>query len=121
MMLRLLCRALVTYFKQWRGARLEALAATASGRTAALPPFNPPKPSMVDGLRNLIDFFNVRMCAEDFRAGVKRAFVSTGLVPSACGELTLPTCVLFLLSSQAVCGCHCPPHAASCHGVVCLC
>jgi hypothetical protein len=26
---------------------------------------------MVDGLRNLIDLFNVRMCAEDIRAGVK--------------------------------------------------
>ena len=42
----------MAYFKLWRIQRLEALAAR-----GILPPFNPPKPSMVDGLKNLIDFF----------------------------------------------------------------
>ena len=80
-------RALVAYFKLWRIQRLEALAAR-----GVLPPFNPPKPSMVDGLKNLIDFFNGRMCAEDFKAGVRTAFINTGLVPNPTTG-NLPLCV----------------------------
>jgi hypothetical protein len=57
-------------------ARVSALESRKS-----LPPFNPPKPVMLDGLRSLLAFFDTRMCDDVFMAGVRRAFVTTGLVP----------------------------------------
>ncbi len=75
---------MVQYFKAWRLQRLDAVE-----RKIQLPPFDPPKLKMVDGLKSLLHFFNERMSAVDFQAGVQRAFVTTGLVPNSSGSFEL--------------------------------
>ncbi len=97
--------ALLEYFKAWRVARLNALESR-----KPLPPFNPPKPLMLDGLRSLLTFFDRRMREEAFMAGVRRAFVTTGLVPDdkgACqrrsvAEPTFVVCCLVVVEGRGL-------------------
>ena len=67
-------RRLLTYFRTWRLERMYA-----SSHQHPLPPFNPPKAKIKDGLADLLDFMR-HTRSEEFKAGVRRAFVTTGLV-----------------------------------------
>ncbi len=72
---------MAAHFQAWRHRRYKA-----AQEGTPLPPFDPPKPKLLDGLRTLLDFFESRMRNADFQRGVSRAFVTTGLVPNADGE-----------------------------------
>ena len=44
--------------------------------------FNPPKPTQVEGMKDLIKLFEEQMTEDRFRASIKRSFLKTGTLPT---------------------------------------
>ena len=44
--------------------------------------FNPPKPTQVEGMKDLIKLFKEQMTEERFQASIKRSFIKTGTLPT---------------------------------------
>ena len=69
------CHGLFDYFQSWKVKRLAATV-----NKTALPPFEPPKPKLADGLEALIDCCKSSLATREFKASMKRTFVKVGLL-----------------------------------------
>ena len=65
--------------------------------------FNPPKPTQVEGMKDLIKLFAEKMTEERFKAGIKRSFLKTGTLPTIYDDLSQsPTFAEY--HKESVCG-----------------
>ena len=69
------CTGLFDYFQAWKIKRLAAAA-----NKTTLPPFQPPKPKLADGIAALLDCCSSSLATPEFKAGMKRTFVKVGLL-----------------------------------------
>jgi hypothetical protein len=81
------CRALFFAMQSWRMAHLtvenaELLKPVEERKPIVYAEFNPPKPTIYDGLRTLFKTLTVRFTTPSFRAGLARTFVYVGLAPA---------------------------------------
>lgn len=64
-------------FSRWKIERLEAIV-----NKKPLPPFNPPKPKVADGIKSLFACNDETFAAESFRESMKKCFVDVCIAPS---------------------------------------
>ena len=69
--------SLYNHFQNWKVQRLQAALAKREP-----PPFNPPKPKVVDGLKTLFSMTDTTFSNERFRESLKRCFVDCCIAPS---------------------------------------
>jgi hypothetical protein len=67
---------LFAYFQDWKVKRL-----LAEKDDLELPPFNPPKPTLVDGLQATFKCVESSLRSDSFKAAMRRTFVKVGLAP----------------------------------------
>ena len=77
-------KSLYVYLQTWKLKRLMSM----PGKPK--PPFDPPKPNILDGLNYVSAAMESFKC-EKFRAAVKRVFQAVGLAPSSNGKYKLYT------------------------------
>ena len=71
------------YFQAWKFDWLKAQLKPQAFRT--LPPFSPPKPTLIDGLNLLRNVSASLFQSSEFKAAIQRAFVKVGLAEEASG------------------------------------
>ena len=72
---------LFAYFQEWKVRRL-----LAEKDGAELPPFSPPKPTLVSGLQATLECVESSLRADRFQAAMRRTFVKVGLAPQEDGQ-----------------------------------
>ena len=73
--------ALYNYFQAWR-----ELAETAESKHQRLPVFDPPPPTMGQGIAIISDIYSRYFTTADYMAGARRCFVSVGLARDTDGQ-----------------------------------
>ena len=79
--------SLFDYFQNWKIARLQEQAKAPEERN--LPPFDPPKPDLNQGLCNSFAVERELFAKADFKAALKKVFVNTGQAPQADGTYVI--------------------------------
>jgi hypothetical protein len=69
--------SLYNQFQSWKVQRLQAALAKREA-----PPFNPPKPKVVDGLKTLFSMTDTTFSNEQFKESLKRCFVDCCIAPN---------------------------------------
>ena len=70
------CERLFEYFQSWKIRRLQAQVARQEP-----PKFDPPKPTVADGLLTLIKVLNTTLATEQFQKSMSKCFEDVGLAP----------------------------------------
>ena len=73
---RVRCDQLFDYFQNWKLTRVKEAAKSADVRK--LPPWAPPKLSVADGIRTVIEVEETELTTPEFRNSMSRCFVSVG-------------------------------------------
>ena len=74
---RVRCGALYDYFQSWKIKRLQELVKPEQHRQ--LPAWAPPKPSVADGVRTVIEVENTTLATPEFRKSMVQCFIKVGL------------------------------------------
>ena len=75
------CQALYEFFQSWKVKRLKAQL-----EKKPLPPFQPPKPKVSDGLKTLLKIGQTTFLTPKFQASLKKAFVDCCIAPKTESE-----------------------------------
>lgn len=73
------CEQLIDHFRTWKAARAAELQKPPAMQQ--LPPFSPPKPTQIQGIKTTIDALGTLACRDSFKCALRRTFITACQAP----------------------------------------